>query len=126
MPDRRATCLNCMDGRVQFPVLNWIKEKCHVDFVDVITEAGMNAVLANETQNIQLITRSINVSLNLNKSEKLFVVGHFDCRGNPVSKDEHIEQIHKAVDRVKTIVGFVPVVGLWVNDTWNVEKIIEK
>ena len=37
-----------MDGRVQLPVIQWIKENYRVDFVDVITEAGMDSVLSNQ------------------------------------------------------------------------------
>jgi len=43
-----ATCLNCMDGRVQLPVIHWIKENYGVDYVDMITEAGMDGALASE------------------------------------------------------------------------------
>ena len=32
-----ATSLSCMDGRVQIPMINLIKEKYSVDFVDTIT-----------------------------------------------------------------------------------------
>ena len=126
MSEKRATCLNCMDGRVQLPVQHWIKKEYKVDFVDVITEAGMNAVLANKHQNIQLIKRSIKVSIELNKSKLLCVVGHYDCRGNPVDYETHIKQIKAAVKRLKTIVGKIKVVGLWVNDSWEVEEICKK
>jgi len=33
-----ATAINCMDGRAQLPVIEWIKEKQPVGFVDMITE----------------------------------------------------------------------------------------
>ncbi len=36
-----------MDGRVQEPVIKFLKEKYKVDFVDMITEArGMDRILA--------------------------------------------------------------------------------
>src|ERR1700676_4433739 len=86
--DIRATCLNCMDGRVQFPVLQLIKDNYRVDFVDVITEAGMDNVLSNQ-EDIREVLRSITISVNVNKSTRLFVVGHYDCRGNPVDEKVH-------------------------------------
>ena len=79
--ETRATCLNCMDGRVQLPALTWINANYPVDFVDVITEAGMDGVLAQQ-DDISEILRSIKVSVNLNKSTRLFVIGHYDCRGS--------------------------------------------
>ena len=111
-----------MDGRVQLPVIHWIKENYHVDFVDVITEAGMDSVLAGQ-EDISEILRSIKVSVNINKSTRLFVVGHFDCRGNPVEEDAHRQQIIAAVKRLKPLWPAQQVAGLWVNKTWAVEVV---
>lgn len=120
--DRRATCLNCMDGRVQLPVLQWIKANYAVDFVDVITEAGMDGVLSGQAD-ISEILRSIGISVNVNKSTRLFVVGHSDCRGNPVGKKVHIQQIKDSVERLKSHWPGHEIVGLWVNDSWAVETV---
>ena len=120
--ETRATCLNCMDGRVQLPVLTWIKENYHVDFVDVITEAGMDGVLAKQ-EDISEVLRSIKVSVNLNKSTRLFVVGHYDCRGNPIDEQTHHEEIVNAVNRLKPLWPAQTIVGLWVNNQWQVEPV---
>jgi len=118
--DKRATCLNCMDGRVQLPVLQWIKEHYNVDFVDVITEAGMDNVLSNQ-EDIREVLRSINISVNINKSTRLFVVGHYDCRGNPVEDHVHQEEIKSSVKRLREYWPNHEIVGLWVNKNWQVE-----
>jgi len=120
--DKRATCLNCMDGRVQLPVINWIKENYHVDFVDVITEAGMDNVLSNQ-HDIGEVLRSITISVDINKSTRLFVVGHYDCRGNPVGEDVHRQEIISAVKRLKEHWPKHEIVGLWVNKNWSVEVV---
>ena len=120
--ETRATCLNCMDGRVQLPVLTWIKTNYPVDFVDVITEAGMDGVLAKQ-EDISEILRSIKVSVNLNKSTRLFIVGHYDCRGNPIDEHCHRQQITDAVKRLKPLWPVQEVVGLWVNDQWQVQLV---
>jgi len=122
--DIRATCLNCMDGRVQLPVLHWIKEKYSVDFVDVITEAGMDGVLSNQ-EDIREVLRSIAISINVNKSTRLFVVGHYDCRGNPVEESVHRQEIKNSVKRLKEHWPKQEVVGLWVNKNWQVEPVDE-
>jgi hypothetical protein len=111
-----------MDGRVQLPVINWIKEKYPVDFVDVITEAGMDRVLARQ-EDISEIRRSIRVSVELNKSRRLFIVGHHDCRGNPVDHAAHKRDITDAVARLRALSPGFEIAGLWVNDRWQVEKI---
>lgn len=120
--DTRATCLNCMDGRVQLPVLTWIKENYPVDFVDVITEAGMDGVLARQ-EDISEVLRSIKVSVNINKSTRLFIVGHYDCRGNPVDEALHHQEIKDSVARLKPLWPAQQVIGLWVNSNWKVEKV---
>src|ERR1019366_7621102 len=120
--DRRATCLNCMDGRVQLPVLQWIKVNYRVDFVDVITEAGMDNVLCNQ-EDIREVLRSITISVNINKSTRLFVVGHHDCRGNPVEEKVHCEEIGSAVKRLREYWPQLEIVGLWVNKLWEVEVV---
>ena len=120
--DRRATCLNCMDGRVQLPVLQWIKQNYSVDFVDVVTEAGMDNVLCNQ-QDISEVLRSIAISVNLNKSTMLFVVGHYDCRGNPVEEIVHRQEIIGAVKRLKEHWPKQEIRGLWVNKNWSVELV---
>jgi len=120
--ETRATCLNCMDGRVQLPVIHWIKKNYRVDFVDVITEAGMDNVLSNQ-QDISEVLRSITISVDVNQSTRLFVVGHYDCRGNPVEENTHHQQIRNAVNRLKGHWPGHEIVGLWVNKTWAVEVI---
>lgn len=109
-----------MDGRVQLPVLQWIKENYRVDFVDVITEAGMDEVLSNQ-EDIREVLRSIAISVNVNKSTRLFVVGHYDCRGNPVEEKVHYHEINCAVKRLKTHWPDHEIVGLWVDKTWTVQ-----
>lgn len=116
----RATCLNCMDGRVQLPVLHWICEQYNIDFVDVITEAGMDGVIASQV-NIDEILRSINISVGTNRSERIFLVGHHDCRGNPVDEEKHREHINKAIARLKAHYPKFEIIGLWVNNNWQVE-----
>lgn len=111
-----------MDGRVQLPVIEWIKSNYPVDFVDVITEAGMDRVLSSQ-EDISEIQRSINVSVNVNKSTKLFVVGHYDCRGNPAPDTVQHQQIGISVKRLKELWTGHEIVGLWVNSNWQVEVI---
>ena len=120
--ETRATCLNCMDGRVQLPVITWIKANYPVDFVDVITEAGMDGVLAQQ-EDISEILRSIKVSVNLNQSTRIFVVGHYDCRGNPIDENLHRQEVKDAVKRLKPLWPSQEIAGLWVNRQWQVELV---
>jgi len=111
-----------MDGRVQLPAITWIKANYPVDFVDVITEAGMDCVLANQ-EDISEVLRSIKVSVDLNKSTCLFIVGHYDCRGNPIDEAGHRKDIIDAVNRLRLLWTSLKVHGLWVNAQWQVVQI---
>ena len=41
-----ATSVSCMDGRIQIPLTNWIKKNFSVDYVDTITEPGIDKLVA--------------------------------------------------------------------------------
>ena len=118
--DARATCLNCIDGRVQLPVLHWIREQYHINFVDVITAAGIDGALASQ-DNTDEIIRNINISIDVNKSVRIFIVGHYDCRGNHVDEKTHHEHIVKSVKWLQTHWPELEIIGLWVNSHWQVE-----
>lgn len=120
-----ATCLNCIDGRVQLPVIHWIKENYEVDYVDMITEAGMVGVLTEENySNMEHIMNKIEMSLTKHNSNIIFIAGHYDCAGNPVDDEMHKQHIHSAVKKIKTLTSADRVIGLWISKEWNVEKII--
>lgn len=92
----------------------------------MITEAGMDGYLADERLDINDILKKVEISIDLHKSENIFIVGHYDCAGNPVDDITHKKQIYTAVERIKNIFPDLSVVGMWLNDDFIVEKIIEK
>ena len=52
-----ATSLSCMDGRVQLPMIDLIKKKYSVDFVDTITAPGIDKVIFDG--NFESIKKSV-------------------------------------------------------------------
>ena len=117
-----------MDGRVQEPVIYWIKENYKVDFVDMITEAGMDGVLTGKnSDSIAKIFKKINISLKREGSiNTIFIVGHHDCLGNPVDIETHKKQIFLAVENAKKLAPDSVVVGLWISNKWEAEKIVQR
>ena len=85
MSSEFATAINCMDGRVQMPVIEYMKSKYGIDYVDMITEPGPNKILSeNKDKNsIDSIKRRVKISVEAHKSRLIAVVGHHDCAGNP-------------------------------------------
>jgi len=126
MNSKFAACCNCIDGRVQIPVINWITQNYEVDYVDMITEAGMDGLLANYSFDPTHVLSKLAISINKHDSNLIFIVGHFDCGVNSVDEETHKKQIKKAVERIKNYTLSCRVVGLWVDEYFQVEKVWEK
>ncbi len=117
-----ATSVSCMDGRIQIPLAKWIKDNYSVDFVDVITEPGIDKKIS-ETPLLNSIKTKVEISINAHKSELIVISGHYDCAGNPVSDDEHIAQIKNGVDLISSWNLGVEVIGIWVDSSWNINSV---
>jgi len=123
MTQKRTVCLNCIDGRVQLPAIKWIKDSFDSDYVDMITEPGIDGFLSDSTNSIDDIARKVSMSIEKNATSVIFIVGHYDCKGNPVGEADHKENILAAADRLKEKFPEMDVVGLWVNSQWEVERL---
>ena len=121
-----ATAINCMDGRVQLPIIEWLKKKYKVDFVDMITEPGPNKILAKGKDKllIKSIKERTEISVKKHFSNLIALVGHTNCAGNPVKKRKQLEEIIKSVEIIKSWNLNAKTIGLWVNGKWEVERII--
>jgi len=118
-----ATCICCIDGRIHLPLIKWIKEKHRVDFVDIITIPGPDKVISkNSEEELKNAKQALIISLNVNGSEKIILSGHYDCRANNVSNQEHIALIKKGVEIINTWeINNAEVFGVWVNEKSEVE-----
>ena len=117
-----ATSISCMDGRIQIPISQWIKENYSVDFVDTITEPGVDKVIAVNSD-LDSIKTKIGISINAHKSKLVVVSGHYDCAANPVSDDEHIDLIKKDIEMISSWNLGVDIVGVWVDGSWKVNLV---
>ena len=117
-----ATSISCMDGRIQIPLANWIKENHSVDYVDAITEPGVDKKVTGDSD-LDSIKSKVAISINAHKSGLIVVSGHFDCAGNPVSNEEHVTQIKKSVEVISSWNLGVNVIGVWVDENWKVNPV---
>jgi carbonic anhydrase len=120
-----ATCLNCIDGRVQIPVIDWITKNYDVNYVDMITEPGMDNIISDKNQDISEIYRKMSVTIAKHNSEIIFIVGHYDCAANPVSEKTHKKQISRSVKIINDYQLFKQVIGIWVTGEFSIEKVCE-
>lgn len=124
---RFATVITCMDGRVQEPVSSWMKKHLKVDFIDTITEPGPDKFVAQgNKQQLESLNKKLDISINLHHSSNVAVVAHHDCGGNPVSKEEHLKQLAEAVDLLTSRRLPVRILGLWVDEAWQVQLMHDK
>lgn len=119
------TAINCMDGRVQEPVIQWLQEEYGKEYIDMITEPGPNLILAEgqPKSNVESIKDRVEISVNKHGSDLVAVVGHYDCAGNLAGRKKQLEDIKSAVDKVKDWDLDAEVIGLWVDREWKVERV---
>ena len=117
-----ATAINCIDGRVQIPVIDWLRKRCGADYVDMITEPGPERLLSegNDKAAIESIKKKVDISGNRHNSKLVAIVGHYDCAGNPAGIETQLGQIRRSIKRVKAWKFDVEVMGLWLDENWEV------
>jgi hypothetical protein len=109
-----ATSLSCIDGRVQLPMISWIKDRYSVDFVDTITAPGIDKVIFDG--DVESIKKSLMISISNHKSSHVVISGHFGCAGNPVSDEDHFIHIKKSVEIINSWNLDADVVGVWLDE----------
>ena len=121
MKSKFTTAINCIDGRVQAPVTEFIKNTYGADYVDLITEPGPDKVLSqNKDVNIiESIKRRALISIEKHKSKIVIIAAHHDCAGNPVGEDEHRKQLKDAAQNIKKWNLGVDVYAVWVDKNWK-------
>ena len=117
-----ATSVSCIDGRIQIPLAKWIKENYSVDYVDTITEPGVDKTIT-ENSVFESIKTKVSISINAHKSELIVFSGHYNCAANQVSNEDHIELIKKGIEVISSWNLGTKVIGVWVDDSWNVNTI---
>ena len=119
-----ATAINCIDGRTQLPVINFVKETYQIDYVDMITSPGADLVMATRNPDkLPSIKDSVKVSIEKHKSQLIVLVAHGDCAGNPVSADEHLGHLRRGMECLRGWELDADIVGLYVTDKdWTVDE----
>jgi hypothetical protein len=119
-----GTAINCIDGRTQEPVIDFMKHKYGIDGVDMVTFPGVDGIISSlNSDAIALIRKAVSISIEKHGSRIIAVVGHFDCAGNPGNREYHYSHIGKAVQQVSSWNFKVEIVGLYVNDKRQIEEV---
>ena len=120
-----CTAVNCIDGRVQLPVIHYLQEQFDVLYVDLITEPGPVRSLAGPADSAtkQSIVRRAAISIETHDSRLVAVVAHVDCAGNPTSDQKQLRQLARSAEYLAESLPDVSVLGLWVDDRGAVSKV---
>ncbi|MBS3810159.1 MAG: hypothetical protein KGY38_08400 [Desulfobacterales bacterium] len=121
-----CTVINCMDGRVQLPVIRYLQNRFNVLNVDSITEPGPNLILANQAdQNlVQSILRRVRISVEKHASAGIALAGHHDCAGNPAGEEEQRSHLAAGIAFLRSHYQTIPIIGLWVDENRAVNEVI--
>ncbi len=120
-----GTAINCIDGRTQEPVIDFMKQEYGIDGVDMVTFPGVDGLISSlgNFNTIALIRNAVSISVERHGSRIIAVVGHFDCAGNPGNREHHYAHIRKAVQQVSSWNFDAKIVGFYVNDKWQIEEV---
>ena len=120
-----CTSIHCMDGRIQEPIIKYLKESYSIAYVDAVTEPGPCKILAENEDKIaanSIIARA-EISINKHGSKLIAISGHYDCAGNPCNEQIQKEQISKSIKQLKNNYREIKIIGLWVDNEWKVNEI---
>ncbi len=121
-----CTVINCMDGRVQLPVIDYLKNHFKVPYVDSITEAGPVKIIADDYDPVLLksIKNRLKISIEKHKSAGIAIVAHADCNGNSNSTEHQQKQLSRAAGWLKTEYPGLPILALWLDSQWQIHSFI--
>jgi carbonic anhydrase len=120
-----CTSINCIDGRVQQPALDYLTQRYGVQYVDTVTETGPNGILnrQDEPALIESMLRCIDVSVSKHKSMAIAVIGHHDCAGNPGDENHQNTDTRGAVRFLRSKYPDTPVIGVYIDESWTAREI---
>lgn len=129
---RFGTMLNCMDGRTQKPVLDWMIKEYNLDVVDAPNPAGPTNMVVNGEQTVKNHYKTeVLISINGHHSQNLVIIAHQDCAANPISDEKQIEQLKTACEILEKdweIPNGVKIDGLWLTKNsdldWEINHIV--
>ena len=123
-----CTVVNCIDGRAQLPVIQYLVRQFHVEYVDIVSDTGPAGVLAHDpdSERAGSMYRRIDVSIEAHKSRGLAIAAHHDCWANPRSFAGQIEDLRRSAANLRLRYSHFPVLALWVGRDWTVKQVHDR
>ncbi len=120
-----ATTVNCIDGRVQRCVNEFVSKQENVEYIDTITLAGPSKVISdNELLGvIDNVKFRLDVSVNGHQSNYISIVGHYDCTAILEDDETQKAYILNSSNIIQSWFPDVRVEALWVTEEFEIEKL---
>jgi hypothetical protein len=120
-----CAAINCLDGRTQLPVINFLMKRFDAQYVDMITDAGPLGILHDgpDSPRAAAIFDQVGISMAAHDTRQLAIAGHFDCKGNPVPRETQLEQLTKVVAEFRERFSELEIIGLFVGDGGVIEEL---
>lgn len=120
-----ATTINCMDGRIQRCINEYVRYSEQVEYIDTITLAGPSKVISDNTFTgiVENVKYRLDVSINGHLSNYISIVGHFDCTAITEDDKKQKEYIRNSANIISEWYPSVKVEALWVTEEFKVEKL---
>lgn len=120
-----GTSIHCIDGRIQEPIIKYLKDNYSVAYVDTITEPGPCKILAENKDNITInsIMQRAKISIDKHDSKLIAISGHYDCAANPCNEETQRRQIEQSIKFLRSRYPDVDIIGLWIDDNWQVNEV---
>jgi hypothetical protein len=116
-----CTAINCLDGRVQEPVVAFLKKYFGVKYVDMVTEAGPVQYLGEPQGEITAsILKRVELTIIRHNPVGIAVTAHYDCLGNPVSEETQKRQLKDAAHFLRGKFPGETIETFWVDSNWQV------
>ena len=109
------------------PVIEYLQQRFDAAYVDSITEPGPNRILAereNDAQ-VQLVLAKLKISIEKHDSAGVAVVGHYDCAENQALRADQVVHIRQACQFLRQQFENVEIIGLWVDENWDVHEVLD-
>ena len=117
--------IHCMDGRIQEPIIKYLKENYGITYVDTITEPGPCKILAENKDEISVnsIIERAKISIDRHGSKLIAISGHYDCAGNPCDEETQKKQIRESIKHLKNHYPEIKIIGLWIDNEWKIDSV---
>ena len=111
--------IQCIDGRIHDAIFSYIRGNYDIKYIDILSEPGIDGILAGDDQAyIDSIIRKLQICVDVHAIKEVFISAHHNCLANPGEKEQHIVQMDKGLEKLKTIFPSIVFHKIWIDENW--------